>query len=81
MLRQHFEYASSDPDLAHEMYHPEGRARVPAARRALQRRREPPRVAGRALMTADDVVAVLAGLAEAGVDAIVDGGRGVDAPI
>lgn len=23
MLRQHFEYASSDPDLAHEMYLPD----------------------------------------------------------
>jgi hypothetical protein len=32
-------------------------------------------------MTADDAVAVLAGLAEAGVDAVVDGGRGVDAPV
>jgi hypothetical protein len=24
MLRQHFEYASSDPDLAHEMCDPDG---------------------------------------------------------
>ena len=30
-------------------------------------------------MTADDVVAVLAGLAEAGVDVVLDGGWGVDA--
>ena len=30
-------------------------------------------------MTADDVLSVLAGLAEAGVDVVVDGGWGVDA--
>jgi hypothetical protein len=44
MLEQHFEYASSDPDRAHAMYHDDAVLEFPQSGERFRRSRELPRM-------------------------------------